>query len=278
MYAPVVIIILVVVAFPTAFLFYTSLFVREILYNRIYFVGLGNFIKIFHSQSFLTYLGHTGVYAFGTLAVIMPLSIGLALALDQIERFKTLFLTSLLIPWMIPPAASGILWKWVLGKMFGILNVLLVDIGILNEHYHWLGKIPSAMIWLIIIRSWYDAPFVIVLIYSGLQRLPQTLEDAIDLDGANSWQKFWYLTLPFIKTEILFALSIKTIFLLRAFPFVWIVTGGGPSDNTEVVSTSIYRMGQVFLRQGYASTMSVSLLLITVGIIILYFKFIKIEK
>lgn len=277
MFLPAVIIVLVVVGFPTLKLIHTSLYVRELLYNRIYFIGLSHYVNLITDKLFLSYLGHTLVYVFFSVSVGILLGLVLALAMHKITLFKSLFITLLLIPWMIPDVAAGIMWKWMFDKIFGVLNVLLMMLKLLREPYYWLGNMPSAMFCVITVEVWSSLPFILLILYAGLQRIPQELEEAMMIDGANGWQKLRFLTLPYIMPEVRFVLAIRTMFALRAFGLIWIITGGGPSDKTEVLATYIYKTGQIFLRQGYSAAMSMVLLGITILFLGLYLKFLQVE-
>jgi len=277
MYTPSVLVVLVVVGIPTLELIRDSFYVREILYGRIYFAGLEHYLGLLSDPLFLRYLGNTLIYVFFSVTFGLLIGLVLALAINTIRALNALFLTLLLIPWMIPDVAAGIMWRWIFDQIFGVLNAVLLAGGLITRPVYWLGKMPNAMIAVIIIEVWTKVPVIMLLIYAGLQRIPRELEEAMTIDGAGRWSRFWKLTVPFIMPEILFALSITTMFTLRSFGIVYIVTGGGPGDKTEVVATYIYKVGQLFMRQGLAAAMSVVLLLITVVLLLIYLRAIRIR-
>lgn len=274
---PSLIIILLVVGFPTAFGIYISFFVREILRRRIYFNGMGNYISLFHDPSFWRYLGHTAIYLGGSVGVGFSLALCLALALNSGIRFRSFFIVAVLLPWITPPVAGCIMWKWIVHDIYGILNFTLVKIGILKQNYLWLGNSSTAMVLLFWVDAWYRIPLATLILFAGMQRVPLELYDAAKVDGAGRWYCTKHITLPLIKPEVLIALVIHSMFSFREFGIPFLFTGGGPGDHTETLALYIYKTANLFLRQGYAAAISVVMFIMITAFVLGYFRIIRLE-
>ncbi|HEX7021635.1 MAG TPA: sugar ABC transporter permease, partial [Trueperaceae bacterium] len=206
----------------------------------------------------------TFTYVAGAVVLGVIVSFVVSSLLNSLKGSRWFYFPIILLPWMIPKVAIAIMWKWMLHDIYGIFNIILVNAHILNNPFHWLGHPVTAMLALILADVWYRAPFSILLLYAGMQRVPKEIHDASVMDGANSWQYFRYVILPYIKPELLISLVVTTMFVFREFGLPFVLTNGGPGDATKVLALTIYRQGNLLLRQGYASALSVMMLLITV--------------
>ncbi|HEX7002953.1 MAG TPA: sugar ABC transporter permease [Trueperaceae bacterium] len=275
---PSLLVIMLVVGFPTLYLIYTSFFNRDLLRQRFGFVGLHHYSEALTSSAFWGYLGTTTIYSASSVVFGVGLSLLIAIVLDNVRSGKWFYLPVILIPWMIPPVATAIMWKWMIHDIYGILNVVLVNIGILQGPYHWLGDPVAAMAVLVSADVWYRSPFSILILYAGLQRIPSEIYDAAKIDGAGPLAYFRHITIPSIRPELLIVLVVSTMFVFREFGLPYVLTGGGPGEATEVLALAIYRRGNLLLRQGYASALSVIMLLITIGFVAIYFRLLSREE
>jgi ABC-type sugar transport system permease subunit len=272
---PAFIVTLVVVAFPTIYGLYTSFFVRNLLRRKIYFTGFGNYVALFQDPIFWADLYRTAIYTIGSLVLGFTLAFFLALALNSGIRFRVIFIVAILLPWMTPPVSGSIMWKWIVHDVYGVLNYGLLKLGIIEQNVFWLGTPVTAMFFLIVLDAWYRIPLSTLILFAGMQRIPGELYDAARVDGANRWQTIRHVTIPFIRHEILIALVIHSMFTFREFGFSYLLTRGGPGDNTQVLALSIYKTANLFLRQGYAAAMSVIMFIMITAFVTGYFKAIK---
>ena len=272
---PSLLVIALVVGFPTVYLIYTSFYNRDLLRQRFGFVGFEHYLDALTGASFWGYLGTTLIYSAGSVIVGVCLAMIVALLLDNVRHGKWFYLPVILIPWMIPPVATAIMWKWMIHDIYGILNILLVNVGILQGPYHWLGNPIAAMGVLIAADVWYRAPFSILILYAGLQRIPAEIFDAATIDGAGPIAYFRHIIIPSIRPELLIVMVVTTMFVFREFGLPFVLTQGGPGESTEVLALAIYRRGNLLLRQGYASALSVVMLLITIGFVAIYFRLLQ---
>jgi multiple sugar transport system permease protein len=272
---PSTLIIVMISGFPIAYVIYISFFVRNLLQGQIYFTGLTNYVGILMDPMFWKYLKLTCIYMVMSVAIGFPLSLLIAWALDQTGKVKLLFLSIILLPWLIPVIATSIMWRWLLHDIYGLINIVLLNMKIISAPINWLGESGTAMLCLILTDIWYRNPFDILILYAGMQRVPPELNEAANMDGAGSWRFFRHIVLPEIKPDILIVLVIRTMFVFREVGLPFTLTRGGPGESTEVLAVRVYKLTNLFLRQGQGATISVLMLVITLMIVLAYFRALK---
>lgn len=222
------------------------------------FVGFDNYIKAFTNESFLQPLKNTLIYV--VLAVVIELILGTILALVFESHFKgnKTIRSLILTPLMIAPLVAGLIWKLMLSSQFGIINQLLVNVGILKNTSQilWLADEKWALLSCTLADIWLTTPFMMLMILAGLQGLDGGMLEAATIDGANWWQKIFNIKLPNIKPVLLTALSIRIIDAARTFDIVWAMTQGGPNGSSELISVVIYKTLTRYNKVGYASAMA----------------------
>ncbi|MBW1962790.1 MAG: sugar ABC transporter permease, partial [Deltaproteobacteria bacterium] len=228
-------------------------------------------------ENFYRYLGHTMIYVVFATVIGLSLCILISVLLNSRIKYRAVFVACFLLPWMVPPVTAAIMWKWMLNDSYGVLNYLLVVTGVLDHMFSFFSNVTTAWIWLIWVDIWYNSPFFIIILFAGLQRIPDDIIDAATIDGAGRWKFFTNITIPYIMPEIQICLILRTIFVLRNFDFIYVFTRGGPVDATETLATYIYKVSMHFLKQGYGSALSVIMLMLCVLVTVSYFKTIKAE-
>ena len=218
------------------------------------FVGLGNFQRLIHDRNFWTALAHTLYFIVGYIPLVMIISLGVAVVLNQKLKGVILFRTALFIPVVSAWVAVALLWKWIFNPKFGIVNYLLGLIGIQGPA--WLFDPQWAMPAIIITSVWKDIGFVMVMFLAGLQGIPTEYYEAAAIDGASGWRRFRHITLPLLSPTTFFALIISLINSFQVFDQVWIMTGGGPAGATSVLVEQIVKNAFSYSRMGYAATLS----------------------
>lgn len=268
---PSLLILLVVAAYPMLWVIYLSTMdVNPSL--QMNFVGLANYINIFCDSKFYLYLQHSLIYTFGAIFISFTIGLLLALSLDKALKYTSFLRTVALWTWAIPPVVASVTWKWIFNDVIGVLNDMLMHLGIIHAPVPWLSNGSIAQVCLFVTHAWTDIPFIMILLLAGLQGISHELYEAASVDGASGWQQFKKVTLPLLKPTIMVALLISTTFAFRTFDIVFTLTRGGPGDSTELLVTYLYNNAFQFLRFGYASALSVVMVLLTVIIIIVYTK------
>jgi len=270
--SPAVVILSIVILAPIAIAIITS-FYDYTLINRTLdsFIGLRNYFESVSNEKFI----HSAIVTivFVILVVLFEFIIGflIAILLNQVERFRNIYYFILLIPLLINPIVVGLIWRMFLHPQLGILNYLISLIGI--DPVNWLGDPQNAFITIIFVDIWHQVSFMIILLLAGLASIPEEPYEAARVDGANAFQQFRDITLPYMRPVIIITLLIRLIFALKTYDLIYIMTKGGPGDATDLISYYIYRSAFIGLDLGQAASMSVILLLIVCVIIYPLFKF-----
>ncbi|AEN05511.1 ABC-type transporter, integral membrane subunit [halophilic archaeon DL31] len=224
-----------------------------------------NYGRIFTDPTFWNAVEKTLIYSFGSLFLSVGAGLIIALALNKVmdTRVRNIYSTLILISWAVPLSIVGVTWRWMFNGQLGIVNKVLIDLGILNSSYSWLGNSLSAMVVVILADAWSRIPFAAVVLLAGLQSIPQEMYDAAKIDGATSFQTFWNVTLPYLRPSFFVAGLITWMFAFRAFAIPFSTTGGGPGGATETLAIYIHRFGIQLLDYGFASAVSVFLVAVT---------------
>ncbi|MBI2001838.1 MAG: sugar ABC transporter permease [candidate division NC10 bacterium] len=227
--------------------------------------GLGNYAELLGNPLFWQILWQTVLFTVGSVVMHLVIGLGLALLLHtKINvRIRNLFRGLLIVPWLFAPTVAGMIWVLMLNP-FGILNGFLTTIGLLdpNQTINWLGNPQTSLLAVTVVNIWRAFPFFMVMLLAGLQAIPEDVYEAGDIDGTTPLQKFWYITIPALRGVILTIVLLDSIWTFRAFDLVYVMTGGGPVDSSQVLPTSIYFDAFQKLKFGYASAEAIAMLLI----------------
>ena len=242
--APVVIYLVVFYAYPLyrnldlSFRDYT---LRSFIDGTAPFAGFDNYVEVLGSSTFWPALINTAVFT--GVSILFQFSIGLALAVFFFKSFplsatlRALFL----VPWLLPLLVSARIWAWMLNSESGIVNAGLELLGV--PHVNWLTSPEWAMVSVLIANIWIGIPFNLVILYSGMQNIPNDLYEAASLDGANGWQTFWRVTFPLLRPVSAITILLGLVYTLKVFDIIWIMTKGGPVNASTTLSIWSYRLG-----------------------------------
>jgi multiple sugar transport system permease protein len=205
------------------------------------FVGIDNYVDVLTSSAFAPALLNTAVFTF--VSILFQFSIGLALAVFFYRRFplSTTLRALFLVPWLLPLLVSASVWAWMLNSESGIVNAGLNLIGI--TQINWLTSPQWALISVLIANIWIGIPFNLVILYSGLQNIPNDLYEAASLDGAGPWQTFWRITFPLLRPVSAITILLGLVYTLKVFDIIWIMTRGGPGNSSATLAIWSYRLG-----------------------------------
>lgn len=213
------------------------------------FIGLVNYLAIMRDPTFQSAALHT--LLFTVLSLVPQFLIGLGLALFFSRHFPlSRFLRALfLLPWLLPLIVSGTIWKWLFNETNGLIDQTLTAFHLLPAHFGWLTTPGWAMAALIIANIWLGIPFNMVILYSGLQGIAQEFYEAAMIDGATSWQRFRYIILPMLEPVIGIVLMLGLIYTLKVFDIIYVITQGGPANDTQTFATWSYTLS--FTQQSF---------------------------
>ncbi len=286
---PAIAILLVFIAYPFLVGIWLSLS-SETVANAGEFVGLRNFADQLQSEIFRNTVKNTLLYTVVTVSLKSALGLALALLMNQQIRAKNLVRAAFLLPWIAPTALSTIAWKWLFDSTYSIFNWVMIQTGfapwiaptivghvfsIGPRGINWLGNGTWAMIAIIIANIWRGVPFFAISLLAGLQTISQELYEAAALDGASSWQRFRYVTLPLVQPVLLVVLLFSLIWTIADFQLPYVLTGGGPTNSTHLFSTLAYQIALVGGQLGQGASVSLFMfpfLLATVASLLWYMR------
>jgi len=264
----------IIIIFPLVFTIITSFYDYTLLNpNHDDYVGLENYQEVLEEE----YIGHSVIitiqFVLATVFIEFIIGFALALALDKVQRFKSVYYLILLAPLMINPVVVGLVWRMILHTELGIMNYLLKLMSI--NRVNWLGDSDIAFWTIVFVDIWHQVSFMTILLLAGLAALPREPYEAARMDGASALRCLIYITLPLMRPVIIVALLLRLIFAVKTFDIIYIMTKGGPGIATDLVSYFIYRSAFFSLDIGRASALSVGLLVIVLLLTFYLYKYMR---
>jgi multiple sugar transport system permease protein len=270
--APAIIALLVFVVVPVGFSLYLSLTNAELLrFDQREVIGLGNYERLLARNVFWESLYNTLVYTAGSVVLSFGMGLFTALLLNENFRFRGIARTMISIPWAVPWLVTTTIWYVMFNPQMGPINEVLKDLGIIQTGVPWLYQNRTAMIAIIIVTAWRIFPTATLLILAGLQSIVPDLYEAAKVDGANTWQRFRYITLPSLRSVNLVVIVLLTITAFKLFTVAWTLTQGGPGTATTVLSVYTYQEAFMSNRLGRASALATLSVLVSSVLVIVYF-------
>lgn len=271
--SPAVLATLIVVFYPMLQAGITSLY-YEILWKpkATHFIGIDNFIAIARDPVFWASLGRTALWIGITVPLQLALGFVTALLLNQQFRWRTLARSLILIPWALPSVVIGLMWSWIYHPQVGLLNDLLLRVGMLNSAIPWLADPATALYSIIAALVWQGFPFFAIMILAGLQTIPANLYEAAAIDGATTWQQFVEITLPGLKSVLVTAVMLRIIWVANSMDVIYVMTGGGPGYATHTLPLYAFKRTYSSMDFGYGSALAVTFALLLLGFIVLYLR------
>jgi multiple sugar transport system permease protein len=285
--APAVIFVVVVVGVPLGWAIYLSLTnaIGGSLTGK--FVGFDNFTNVWHDQNFRNALENTLIITFAAQVIVVVGAAILSHFLVRDFRGKWLVRLLVILPWAAPVALVTLAWLWIFDSLESVVNWTLVKmhlVGVVCTAFgihgcgatnppQWLGNDKLAMFAIIVVHAWRVLPFAVIIFIAGRSSIPTEVEDAAKIDGAGPLKKLWYIDLPLQLPIALVAVLFGIVFTAADFAVVWILTGGGPANSTQVLTTWAFQIGiqSGSLGEGAAISLYLLPLLVAVTILMLFF-------
>ena len=271
--APALILLGLFLLWPIAYLFYLSFTNGSFTAKGVHWVGIRNYVRLFIDPDFWQVIGNTVYFAIATVIPSLVIPLGLAIGLNQAVALRGLLRTAYFIPSITSIVAVGLGFRWLF-QTEGPINSFLANFNI--EPIPWLSSTVWAMPVLIVLSIWKQLGFNLVVFLAGLQAIPQSRYEAAELDGADGFAQFRYITLPGLRPTLVFATVTTAIFTLRSFEQVYIITGGGPLNSTNLLVYYIYQEAFSRFEFGYAAAATTILLGIT--LILVYVQLQTLDK
>jgi len=272
--APSLLVMLGVTLWPVISTFILSFFHLPTGINQIRtFVGFGNYLEMLRDQLFWETIGRTLYFTVVSVGLELMLGLGIAQLIHSRPWGWQFLRFSLIIPWAVPTIVNGAMWRWIYSADFGALNGLLMQLGLIKHYVPWLTLPNMAMNLVIVADIWHTMPFVALVLQAALAGLPDDLDEAAAVDGANAWQRFWQIRLPLLRPAILVALIVRTVDAFRVFDIVYIITSGGPAYKTLTITYLTYLNSFAFGKQGTGAALSFLISTFTIIMALIYIRF-----
>ena len=272
--SPLIVVLLMTTLFPVLYIFGLGFFENYLPTGRVFWIGLANYMETLKDPLFYKVFGNTAVYVLFSVLLHLALGLFLAVFLDKRNRFSSLssgLRVVFIIPWLLSWSVASSIWLLILNPS-GVLNSFLITNGIIADKISWFGSPEYAMVWIILITTWKAFPFYMMLIYAALTTIPEELYESASIDGANLFQKFYYVSLQSIIPTMLTLGVLDVIWSIRQYDIFALTTGGGPLDSTRTLSLHVYSTAFENLRFGLASSQGMLIMLISSLISIFYIR------
>lgn len=242
------------------------------------FIGFKNYKAIFSNPSMYVAIRNTTIYT--VISISIQFTLGLLFALLFSKKFAIAkpLRGALVISWMMPITVTALLFKYMLSPDVGVINYFLVQLGVIKEPIPWLLKTSTAIWGPIMANSWVGVPFNMLLLTTGLSSISDEVYESASIDGANAFKRFRYITLPLLRPAILSVLVLGFVYTFKVFDLIFVMTGGGPIDATEVLATYSYRLSFSQYKFGEGASVANILFLILFCIALVYLKLLKKEE
>ena len=251
--------------------------VRAFVTGDAPFIGLDNFREVLRDSTFVPAVVHTAVFTFVSIGFQYVIGLALAVFFNRSFRLSGTLRALFLVPWLLPLIVSASTWSWMLNSESGVVNSALTAFGL--PQINWLTSPTWSLTAVIIANIWIGIPFNLVILYSGLQAIPDDVFEAAALDGASGWRTFRHITLPLLRPVSAITLLLGFVYTLKVFDIIWIMTRGGPSNSSTTMSTWSYQLGFGSLLPHFGPAAAVGNMLILVALVfgLLYIRYEKVQ-
>jgi len=270
---PSLLILLIIAVYPVLRTFWISLH-EMVLTNPgsgFPLIGFKNYFSLLRDTRSWESILFTSRFMITTVSLELILGFAAALVMNRTFRGRGIVRAAILIPWAIPTSVSAMMWKFIFNDQYGLFNDILLRLHIISRYKAWLSNPSDTFMALVITDVWKTTPYMALLILAGLQLIPEQQYEAANIDGANIFHRFFYITLPNVRSTVLVAMLFRSLDAFRVFDLVSVMTGG--ANNTESVSLYAYNNLMKFLDFGYGSAMAVLIFIVVFLISLVYMRF-----
>lgn len=268
---PAFLFMIAVIGFPIVYnwiISFQNMTSRTFNAGTVKFTGLANYISVLSDEHFRTAFLNTLVYTLACLVIQFIIGFCLALLFNQKFKLAQPLRGFLVISWIMPMTVVALMFKYIFSDS-GIANYILMNLHLIKAPIEWLTSTKTAMLTVIITNSWVGIPFNMLLLATGLSNIPGDIYESAMIDGASGIKRFAYITVPMLKQSILAVLVLGFVYTFKVFELIYVMTGGGPVNATEVLSTYSYRESFQYFNfgTGAASANILFICLFLVGLI-----------
>lgn len=261
-----------VVVYPLITSLVTAFFEQSMVRPGRRFVGLENLTAVL-GDDLWRLLRQTLVFTAGVTIGAFVVGFALALALNTGIRGRTVLRGLFLTPWLIPSVVVSFLWMWIFNGNYGLLNGLFFRLGLADSPQAWLASPGTAMLALIVAKTWASFPWMMVMLLAGLQSVPEELHEAAEVDGAGTIARFFAVTVPHLRGIIGIVLLLEVIWNFQHFDLIYVMTGGGPAGSTETFATAVYETAFQGYDLGRAGALGLIWMALLMVLVVIYIRF-----
>ena len=240
-----------------------------------HFVGLANFASAWQDSIFRTAFANTLFYTFWATLFKLALGMWLAVLLNRRFRGNRVVRAAVLLPFIVPTVLSTFAWRWMFDPTFSVLNWLLYHLHVIENRLPFLSDGTWALWCAIVVNTWRGMPFFAITLLAGLQTISPELHEAASLDGANGWQRFWGVTWPLLRPVTIVVVVFSVIQTFSDFQLVYVLTGGGPANSTQLLATYAYQVGVATGLLGQGAAISLFMLPVLLAVVVLQLRYLR---
>lgn len=267
--APGLALLAAVVVYPLITALITAFYKQSLVEPGREFVGFQNIVDVLTGE-FFPLLTQTLVFTIGTTIAPFVIGFGLALALNTRIRGAKVLRGLMLIPWLIPGVVVSFLWMWIFNANYGVLNAALETVGLIDSPQAWLANPTTAMIAVIVAKTWQSFPWMMVMLLAGLQTVPIELHEAAEIDGAGTIRRFFSITVPQMSGIIGLVILLEFIWNFQHFDIIYVLTGGGPAGSTQTFATAVYETAFDGFDLGHAGAIGLLWMILLMALVVVY--------
>jgi ABC-type sugar transport system permease subunit len=235
------------------------------------FVGFDHFTRLLDDRYFLVSLKNTAIFTLLNVVIQSAIALPLAVILNGDIVFKNFFKSIFFFPAVMSVVVIGIIFQFILNPAYGVLNVFLKQVGLGFLALNWLGDMRLSLYTVIVVTCWQGIGYAMVIYLGGLQSIPSEILEAADIDGANGFNRFWFIIFPMLAPIFTVAIMISTIANVKEFGRIFVITGGGPAGSSQVLVTYLYK-NFAESNYGYGSAVSIVLFVLLMALSLLQYK------
>ncbi|MCF4122453.1 sugar ABC transporter permease [Antribacter sp. KLBMP9083] len=236
------------------------------------FIGVENYTELFADEEFYQSLGRTFIYTALSVPAHYVVALGIAMLLaSSLAKGKTSARVIFFLPWLISPIVAGVIWRWLFGESFGVVNFLIRELG--GEGLRWQTDATLALILILIVGTWGSTAFNMLLFIAAIRNVPKSYLEAAEIDGANAWVRFRRIQLPLLAPTSFMVILLTTIGSMKEFAMIQALNAGGPGTQNRLIVQYIYQTGFERADIGYASAASMVLMVILIVIAVIQMRF-----
>jgi multiple sugar transport system permease protein len=236
------------------------------------YVALANYRAVLDSAQFWPTVLNTVVFTVTSLLFQFSIGLGLAMFFRRVFPLGGVLRSLLLVPWLLPLVVSGTVWRWMFDNDSGVLNQALLHLHLVSQPVPWLVSTNMSLLAVTLVNIWVGIPFNMVILYGGLQAIPEEIYEAAAVDGTTGWQRFRHITLPLLRPVTLVVLTLGLIYTIKVFDIIMIVTQGGPAHSSQTLTTYAYDLSFQALTFGRGAAVGNLLILIAVVFAFVYLR------